>query len=365
MIQTVSTRRTFQPAFTPSLSDRLPAGTIFWRFYQWRSHVSNNVLQNADPVTIVLWNSSDTTDTGPQTAWGGFVSELPLLGIGSPPWSTNGFSLMLQGPLGSEYEIDASTNLLSWLFLTNFTSTNSPVYFNDPSASNFNQRFYRATLLPIGSPFGVGSQVAYASANQYVATNLTLPAGGQLYVYAIGTGGGVQSPAFAEGQSVSITNGANFVTAELAVCTNNENSDASPAFYDSFEGLGVTNFNYAQGFYGYSAIGSNLSASVQFSLTASAMVVVVAVGGNQTYLTLSGLNGLTYDITPTNTVNYIPVTIAHTYLGSGTYSIQETTSTDSGQTPNNSADLIGVLIFSSSPSAASSTNSIIPIPASF
>ena len=56
------------------------------------------------------------------------------------------FDLMLQGPIGSNYEIDASTDLFTWLPLTNFTSTNSPFYFNVPPATNSSQQFYRALM---------------------------------------------------------------------------------------------------------------------------------------------------------------------------------------------------------------------------
>ena len=70
-----------------------------------------------------------------------------VLGFKSPyPWTTNGLALMLQGPVGSNYVIQASTNLLTWLSITNFVSTNSPVYFDDPLATNCSRRFYRAVI---------------------------------------------------------------------------------------------------------------------------------------------------------------------------------------------------------------------------
>jgi len=62
------------------------------------------------------------------------------------PWSTNGLALMLQGPVGSNYVIQASTNLINWQQVTNFVSTNATMYFRDSSAANFNRRFYRALL---------------------------------------------------------------------------------------------------------------------------------------------------------------------------------------------------------------------------
>ena len=43
-----------------------------------------NTIQNGDPVYIVVWNSSDTNQTGPQTAWGGFVSANPTASIEAP-----------------------------------------------------------------------------------------------------------------------------------------------------------------------------------------------------------------------------------------------------------------------------------------
>jgi hypothetical protein len=33
-----------------------------------------DIVQNGDPMIITLWNSTDTGQTGPQTAWGGFVN---------------------------------------------------------------------------------------------------------------------------------------------------------------------------------------------------------------------------------------------------------------------------------------------------
>ena len=101
-------------------------------------------LENGSAVSTSP--SYSFTATGNRVLVASFVPNIPLLGFGSPLWSTNGFSLMLQGPLGSNYEIDGSTDFFHWLPFTNFTSTNSPFYFSDPAATNFNQRFYRAFM---------------------------------------------------------------------------------------------------------------------------------------------------------------------------------------------------------------------------
>jgi hypothetical protein len=72
----------------------------------------------------------------------------PVLGFGSvPPLTANGFNLMLQGPIGSNYVIQASTNLVNWQTVTSFLSTTWLTYFNDIAATNSPYRFYR-TIMP-------------------------------------------------------------------------------------------------------------------------------------------------------------------------------------------------------------------------
>ena len=62
----------------------------------------------------------------------------------SSPISTNGtpITLALQGVPGFAYRIETSTNLLNWIPLTNFTSTNLLMYFQD--VPNPTRKFYRA-----------------------------------------------------------------------------------------------------------------------------------------------------------------------------------------------------------------------------
>jgi hypothetical protein len=61
------------------------------------------------------------------------------------PSTTNGMCLMLQGAIGPNYVIQASTNLVGWTPITNFAITNSPFYFTDPNATNYKWWYYRAT----------------------------------------------------------------------------------------------------------------------------------------------------------------------------------------------------------------------------
>jgi hypothetical protein len=66
-----------------------------------------------------------------------------------PPLITDGFTLLMLGPIGSNYMIQASTDprLANWVTLTNFTSLNSSFYFTDTSATNRSSRMFRAVLV--------------------------------------------------------------------------------------------------------------------------------------------------------------------------------------------------------------------------
>jgi hypothetical protein len=68
----------------------------------------------------------------------------PVLSIGSVlPLTTNGFNLTLQAPIGSNYVIQASTDLINWQTITDFVSASWLTYFTDPAATHFPSRFYQ------------------------------------------------------------------------------------------------------------------------------------------------------------------------------------------------------------------------------
>jgi hypothetical protein len=69
----------------------------------------------------------------------------PVLGFASsPPRTSRGLALSLQGTIGVNYRVDASSDLLNWTTIASFTSTNAVMSFLDPSAINYARRFYRA-----------------------------------------------------------------------------------------------------------------------------------------------------------------------------------------------------------------------------
>jgi hypothetical protein len=87
------------------------------------------------------------------------AAPITLGGASTATVTTNGFTLMLQGPSGFACLIEASTNLVDWQPIQYFVATNSPAYFTDYSAPYYNQRFYRAVPLsqvqsPVAPQFG-------------------------------------------------------------------------------------------------------------------------------------------------------------------------------------------------------------------
>ena len=67
------------------------------------------------------------------------------LGFGAgPSLDGNGLGFDLQISLGLNGRIEASTNLMDWVTLTNYIGTNATLHFRDVAATNLNHRFYRA-----------------------------------------------------------------------------------------------------------------------------------------------------------------------------------------------------------------------------
>jgi hypothetical protein len=64
-------------------------------------------------------------------------------GIGSPQFTSNQFHFTLMGESGRRYQLQASTNLASWITLTNVFMTNSSLPFLDGDAARFPWRFHR------------------------------------------------------------------------------------------------------------------------------------------------------------------------------------------------------------------------------
>jgi hypothetical protein len=125
--------------------------------YRWRRNGTN--VANATNSTLVITNAqlfTNGTFTVVVTNSALAVTSNPAVltvvarpGLSLPRVLTNKtFQLRISGTTGSVLRIEHSTNLTSWLLLSNFTMLSNPVTFTDPGATNLPKRFYRAWVGP-------------------------------------------------------------------------------------------------------------------------------------------------------------------------------------------------------------------------
>ena len=123
----------------------------------WSLATTTNSFTNWT-ATLTLIAGANTIKSFAQD-WGGNFSatnnlsvtssntfKLQLAFTNSLPLKTNGlfFSLLLSTGLNGHIQV--SSNLTSWVTLTNFIGTNATLNFRDASATNSSQRFYRAVI---------------------------------------------------------------------------------------------------------------------------------------------------------------------------------------------------------------------------
>jgi len=63
-------------------------------------------------------------------------------------FTTSGFQLGFAGALGSNYVLQASTNLLNWTPISTNTALTNFFNWLDPQATNYPQRYYRVLRQP-------------------------------------------------------------------------------------------------------------------------------------------------------------------------------------------------------------------------
>ena len=182
--------------------------------------------------------------------------------------------------------------------------------------------------------------------------SLSLPSGASTYIYGYTTGGALQSGLFQTGQYASVMDADGENVAALAITNSNTDSFSTSAQFYAIGGVAVSGYSSLSDSYGSNNSPGATSASDTFTITNdNSLVVVVASGGDEQTLTVSGLSGFTTDASYPGSPDNALV-IGHSYLNSGTYTVTENTlQSAAGQDPNHAGDLIGVFVFSSSGSA--------------
>ena len=203
-------------------------------------------------------------------------------------------------------------------------------------------------------------------------TSLTLPSGGQLYIYALATDGSANTNYFANALGylyppTSIKNADGTLVAAVAISTSNTNSYTTSTSSYTIAGASVSGFGPLDGSgprpVPFTAI-SNVPGTNGVSLytivpspggyvhypAGTYLVVIVAIGGDEQCISsISGLPGFVIDASNSNSGNPA-IIIGHTYVTNshgGSFYVVTMSSSQcaAGQNPNNAADLIEAFLF--------------------
>ena len=168
-----------EPIFTVPITNSLLPGAGYWH----SNTVTLHGVQNGDYFFVLKANSDsdlfepdldDNTLAMPVR----FDSSLPsALTITDGQFLAGGsFQLAIYGNIGSEYILQASTNLLNWVAISNFTIVAVPTYIADPQAGAFQRRFYRVATVP--APTLPPALTITCTATNAVVISWPLPADG-------------------------------------------------------------------------------------------------------------------------------------------------------------------------------------------
>jgi hypothetical protein len=122
-----------------------------------------NYAAAGQPYTIpnFLFLGDDTGSAGAIMDWSFLSVELTPTVSGAGATGTTllptGFQAQLKGRAGYSYQVEASTDLRDWIFLTNILSSNDLVTFHDAAATNHFQKFYRVAEKILELPGTTGS----------------------------------------------------------------------------------------------------------------------------------------------------------------------------------------------------------------
>lgn len=147
--QTVKTNTSVMLAVTASAA---PAPTYQWSWNGTNLAAATNssytiasfLTNHQGDYSVLVSNSQGTARSTNATLY----ANAPVR-VGSFGRGTNGqFELLLIGAAGSNYVLQASSNLVAWTPLVTNTATTGLLYLRDTNSSGFSNRFYRLISVP-------------------------------------------------------------------------------------------------------------------------------------------------------------------------------------------------------------------------
>lgn len=213
--------------------------------------------------------------------------------------------------------------------------------------SSGNESIVASTNVPSGEQTPAAPPAIAKAVVQPGRTALRL-APGQMYIYAMVTGGARQSDPFGTGQVAQVINGYNNLAAALAYGRNDQNQFSTTTYNHAIGGVSISGeWDTFDAFYGSNARPGASIVATAFQVKEDSLVVVIGLAGGQTHVNLQGIPGLQVDGSSTDANGGMPMIIAHATLPPGSYVASETSVASSNQDPAVKADLIGVFVFGS------------------
>jgi BON domain/zinc-ribbon domain len=217
------------------------------------------------------------------------------------------------------------------------TAENPPVS-NEPTKT-------LATVVPARMETPVAPPAIVQAIIQPAGTSLQLPPG-QMYIYAMVTGGARQSSPFSTGLASQVINGYNNLAAALAYGPNSQNQFSTTTYNHAIGGVSISGqWDSFDAFYGSNARPGASIVAASFQVKENSLVVIIGLAGGQTHVSLQGIPGLQVDGSSTDAGGGMPMIIAHATLPPGSYIASETSFDSSNQDAASKADLIGVFVF--------------------
>ena len=134
------------PAETVAFSLLSGSGSVTaYGIFTWRPQVSDASTTNV--VTIQVTDDGAPTMSATQS-FSVIVNPLAQPDVSSPVWAGGQFSLSVNGQLGPDYAVQASTNLVNWQSVFTTNSPAMPFQWTDPDTGAFPLRFYRIVVGP-------------------------------------------------------------------------------------------------------------------------------------------------------------------------------------------------------------------------
>jgi|HubBroStandDraft_6_1064221.scaffolds.fasta_scaffold74527_3 hypothetical protein len=201
------------------------------------------------------------------------------------------------------------------------------------------------TVVPARMETPVAPPAIVQAIIQPAGTSLQLPPG-QMYIYAMVTGGARQSSPFSTGLASQVINGYNNLAAALAYGPNSQNQFSTTTYNHAIGGVSISGqWDSFDAFYGSNARPGASIVAASFQVKENSLVVIIGLAGGQTHVSLQGIPGLQVDGSSTDAGGGMPMIIAHATLPPGSYIASETSFDSSNQDAASKADLIGVFVF--------------------